>query len=487
MENSSSNKITQNVRFDDTIYYKYIPNRKEKTSSSFKSPSEFQTKMPKGTTENTSLDNSKFVASLEGKSKKIDISKFVTTSNKTCITLNKSRTMIQPLKSPGQDFMKTLSSKLDSLPQSISIKLYDVHSSSFQNEQIDFDIVKKLGEGTYGLVVEVVPISNIPNHFPRSNSYVLKIVKDEKRTESFSDEQRIMMEMKNKNKECFPHIMSCFYTVKDHETNHIYFLCEKFDGDLNEYIGKIDDPFRKMDLALETFDQVLQGLDELKDIQLFHRDLKPGNILYKIPDDQKRKRNPCIQFKITDFGISSIEEFDLSCENNNPSSLRYIDPFVYKYILSSPRRELNIDTIWTETNDIYSLSVILYEIVFGRYLLDEISQKIYFVRNKLMMDYNKLKTSRENEKNECMENMKNNFSEFSKLYENLYLENLSKIMKEDIKYKYGSRESNLLAFLIRNLNPFEQKLSIEQSKPYIRIGGIERNKNYTRPRRSKMV
>jgi len=506
---SSLKKSPQKVKFDETIYYKYIPNRKEKTTLSFASPSEFQKK----------LDNSKSVS--------------------------KPQTSLH-----HNEFLKSLSSNLSSQKiHSISIKLHE--TSYCQSGQLDFDIVRKLGEGSYGLVVEVEPISKIPDHFPKSKTYILKIIKDISKSKAFEDEQRIMMEIKNKNKNCFLHVMNYFYIVSDSDNQLIYFLSEKFDGNVyeiqsgsyprldemgNGHINTIDEPTRRMDLALETFDQILQGLDELKDINLLHRNLKPENILYKIPEDQRRKKEQLIQLKLSDFGLSPMIDYlskgqtsSLPLENDSSHKLpfgkdwthekhiitsqSYIDPIIYKYIFLSslnksydkisytkiPKdillRDIDIpivddgydvDSMWSETNDIYSLAVILYEILFGRYLSEGVYEKLYPLWKRFVDDDKKLRmVISEKERKELVMNIENNFLEFEKLYEELYLEKLSKIIKENNKYIYGSRESNILTFLIRNLIPFDTKLTIDNSKPYLRNGVIQ--DGYEKSRRQRRV
>ena len=106
---------------------------------------------------------------------------------------------------------------------------------------------------------------------------------------------------------------------------------------------------------IDLFIEICKGIQHAHQKGVIHRDIKPSNILI---DDENGARSP----KIIDFGIAKA----ISGENHAETHLSFQDQFVGTPAYMSPeqadRRERDIDT----RSDVYSLGVLLYELLVGR-------------------------------------------------------------------------------------------------------------------------
>jgi len=96
--------------------------------------------------------------------------------------------------------------------------------------------------------------------------------------------------------------------------------------------------------SIHVMTQICQGVDHAHQVGLIHRDLKSQNIM--IDAD--------LNVKITDFGIAlSSNEADMTQTNTIMGSVHYLAP------------ELARGNIATSASDIYSLGILLYELLVG--------------------------------------------------------------------------------------------------------------------------
>lgn len=125
-----------------------------------------------------------------------------------------------------------------------------------------------------------------------------------------------------------------------------YYLAMEFigGGDLAQYKGQAFDPLR----ALAIIKQLAEGLAVIHERGLVHRDIKPANILFRHGDN----------VVITDFGIAKSLDVD--------SELTQHGMVVGSPAYSSPE-QAQCQAIDQRT-DIYSLGVILLEMLLGRNL-----------------------------------------------------------------------------------------------------------------------
>ena len=155
-----------------------------------------------------------------------------------------------------------------------------------------------------------------------------------------------------------------------------YFVMEYIEGQtLYQYCDK-----QKLDIRsrLKTFQKICSALSYAHERQIVHRDIKPSNILIN------KYGNP----KLLDFGIAKILDPDLIHESLNPTAsiMRMMTPDY-----ASPE-QVRGDEI-TAASDIYSLGILLYELLTGRRpynfagrALHEVSRVICEVSPKLPSD-----------------------------------------------------------------------------------------------------
>lgn len=127
-----------------------------------------------------------------------------------------------------------------------------------------------------------------------------------------------------------------------------YFVMEYIEGDsLYNYCDT-----KRLGLRdrLKLFQKVCSAIEYAHDKQIIHRDIKPSNILIN------QSGSP----KLLDFGIAKILDPDLIHESINPtaSMLRMMTPDY-----ASPEQVQGIEV--TPSSDIYSLGILLYELLTG--------------------------------------------------------------------------------------------------------------------------
>src|SRR5690625_4541039 len=127
------------------------------------------------------------------------------------------------------------------------------------------------------------------------------------------------------------------------EGDQPYIVMEHVDGmDLKQYIRENHPiPYQK---AIDIMEQILNGIAYAHKNDVIHRDIKPHNIL--IDKDGN--------IKITDFGIAvSLSQNSITQTNSLLGSVQYISP------------EQARGNVVTKQSDIYSLGIVLYELLTG--------------------------------------------------------------------------------------------------------------------------
>ena len=139
-----------------------------------------------------------------------------------------------------------------------------------------------------------------------------------------------------------PHIVGVYDIGEDHGMQ--FMVMQYVEGtDLKAYIKK-NFPI-PLPQVVDIMEQVLSAVQAAHDHGIIHRDLKPQNILI---DENKN-------IKITDFGIAVAAYQDsLTQTNTLMGSVHYLSP------------EQARGSIATKQSDIYSLGIILYELLTGK-------------------------------------------------------------------------------------------------------------------------
>jgi len=196
-------------------------------------------------------------------------------------------------------------------------------------------ITNKVAEGGMGAVFKGI-------HPTLNKDVILKkltLSGDAHITERFKREARIMMEFKN------DHIVDVYDHFK--AGGSYYIVLEFVDGmALDEFIRK--ERYLPNDTALLIFLDACKALKYAHDKNVVHRDIKPGNILISKEGD----------IKLVDFGIASISDDDESNLTRDGMTLgtpSYMAPEQFNNSKSVDLRA-----------DIYSMGVMLYEMVTGK-------------------------------------------------------------------------------------------------------------------------
>jgi len=206
-----------------------------------------------------------------------------------------------------------------------------------------YRIEKMLGEGGFGAVYKATQLAV-------NRSVALKIMKSELATDlkevaRFQQEARALASLKN------PHIVTLI-DFGQADGGHLYLVMDFCDGmPLNAALkakGRMKAE-RVVDLGL----QMLDGLAEAHALGIVHRDLKPEN-LFLVKD---RRGNEKV--RILDFGIAKVSgdaaaNVTLTAAGVAIGSPRYMSP---EQARGKPV---------TACTDLYSLGVILYEMLTGR-------------------------------------------------------------------------------------------------------------------------
>ena len=198
-----------------------------------------------------------------------------------------------------------------------------------------YRIIRFLGEGGMANVYEAEDLV-------QKRRVTLKMLRfdlqdDPRSVERFHKEANSLTKLDN------PHIVQIYDFGNDHGVP--YLIMEYVKGtDLKTYL-KEHYPL-SCEKVVDIMEQILSAVESAHRIGIIHRDLKPQNILI----DNYGK------VKVTDFGISiaAMESATITKTNTMIGSVHYISP------------EQARGSIITKQSDIYSLGIILFELLTGK-------------------------------------------------------------------------------------------------------------------------
>lgn len=163
-----------------------------------------------------------------------------------------------------------------------------------------------------------------------------------------------------------PNVMKTYASNRD--KRFLYYLGEHVEGmNLREWMN--DNPNPPLDQVRALTKQVIQGLRAFQRADMVHQDLKPENIMI----------NRDGRVKILDFGtvkIAGIEEMNSPLDKSIPQgSVNYVAP---EYLIGEPGNY---------KADLYSLGVIIYEMITGKLPYKEMSTNQVTLSSYSEMNY----------------------------------------------------------------------------------------------------
>ncbi|KAJ3136970.1 hypothetical protein HK101_003958, partial [Irineochytrium annulatum] len=179
-------------------------------------------------------------------------------------------------------------------PMLNAIKLFVKKDPDVERRREKYKILKKLGEGTYGLVREAI-------YIPTGQVYAMKSIRKNKMANNQKALQVVEREMHIlQGLEPHRNVISMFEFF---ETKDKYYMVFELatGGELFDRIAQRG-KFTERDAADIVF-EILDGLSYLHAHGIVHRDLKPENILYKSKD-------PLSDIVIADFGVANVVNED---------------------------------------------------------------------------------------------------------------------------------------------------------------------------------
>lgn len=206
-----------------------------------------------------------------------------------------------------------------------------------------FRLIRKLGEGGFGMVWEAEQLK------PIKRVVAVKILKagmdSEEVLARFAAERQALARMEHEN---IARVLDAGAT----SNGRPFFAMELAEGfPINEFCRESNLTTRQ---TLELFKDVCSAVNHAHQKGVIHRDLKPSNILV-VNGGSK----PAV--KVIDFGIAKAIEGRLTDETLRTRMTQWLGTPVYMSPEQAGGDNLDIDT----RTDIYSLGVILYELLAG--------------------------------------------------------------------------------------------------------------------------
>lgn len=243
----------------------------------------------------------------------------------------------------------------------------------------NFKLIREINSGGYGTIYEVQSLID-------NNIYALKKTKyNHMANNKWNNEVTIMSSLSHYNIINY-HSSWIDYGIMNKtsiDAIYLYIQMELCDTDLSKLLSMYDIETRK-EYIYDIYKQILLGVRYIHSKKIVHRDLKPANILIKLIGDD-------IKIKLSDFGCSKLidtintssdEDTEIKIEHKIilprlPSS-EYIGTALY----IAP--EIENFRHYDYSSDIYSLGLILYEMMSN---FITISEKIDKFKNiKLHLD-----------------------------------------------------------------------------------------------------
>lgn len=264
-------------------------------------------------------------------------------------------------------------------PNPFFIKLFSKNVSfDFGNYNYYFDTRDLIGEGGFGkvyLCTENKNIFNPLNYCQKPKISMKKIIineniskeKIEKKRKEIEKEIDILKIIK-KNEELKKYGLE--YEFDCHLDNKVeYFIfAELLDMDLNKYIVSTDTKIYNISNTAYICDKLLRGLQAFHNAKLYHKDIKPENIMITID-----KINKIDKVKYVDFGLSCNNE-EYLCDRGG--TRRYLCPLYSEKLNSEKLQKI----------DRFALGMTFFKLLTKKDYLDYNYDNLYFVKKFKLID-----------------------------------------------------------------------------------------------------
>ncbi|CAD8127281.1 unnamed protein product [Paramecium sonneborni] len=228
-------------------------------------------------------------------------------------------------------------------------------------EGVTYQRLGRLGEGTEGTV------------YKGENIQTKEIVAIKEYKTINSHELEAIKKIRQSN---FSHIVG-IKGFQNYQNKCPIIVMEFADGEFYKYMQTND--YSKLDYQqkIKYFLQMVQGVSQLHQLELFHRDLKPENFVYiNLPNKQKI-------IKLIDFGLvkENANKLAKTCCVGTPY---YIAPEVLQ-------TNFNQRAFYDKSVDIWSLGIIWYEMLVGKTFFNgtQTSEILHQIQNKSQLEIDK--------------------------------------------------------------------------------------------------
>jgi serine/threonine protein kinase len=225
----------------------------------------------------------------------------------------------------------------------------------------DFIIIRELASGSFGTVHLAIYLGEDSSDLKPGGTYALKEMNTNDTTTLI--ELNVLEKIKDANSQ--QNILKYYCAFLSGQFT-ILVLEYILGDDLFKWLTSVE-PYliiSELDI-IKILKQVVSGLVFLKQNGIIHRDIKLENIMYE-------KNSGVV--KIVDFGLSKLNQNSRLNQNftSRLGTMQYKSP------------ELNLNGTSSSEGDIWSLGILLYILVSGEYMFDDIR---YFSRNRTGLEY----------------------------------------------------------------------------------------------------
>jgi serine/threonine protein kinase len=241
----------------------------------------------------------------------------------------------------------------------------------------NFKVIRELENGAYGTIYEVKSLIDEKLYALKETEY------DKCFDKKWNLEMKVMSILNNENIIKY-HSSWIDFGFINSDKIYLYIQMELCDTDLSKLLCQYSYVERKLHIHT-LFKKILLGVRYIHSKNIIHRDLKPSNILIKLDDDN-------INVKISDFGCSKIIENDDYYDEYRQKKIKLITD---NSIIPSSEYIGTINYVAPEIenyehhdfkSDIYSLGIILFELITDFNTLHEKAKKISNIHNYLKPD-----------------------------------------------------------------------------------------------------